>query len=439
MSISGKKSFTYRFKDLQEQETTSFGFKSMAFAHQATAGDTGIDLTNLTTPSYGFDNPNPTDLFSANLALNKNNFLLFSSSKGWLNPIQSYQLSSTRISFNGFTADQDEVFYGILTPTARSGQPIVDARPIAASGDLAIGATDFNVGVAFKINDNPTVQLGQVLVFRNGQQQFRCIGNDENLEGNYTEVNAGNGLGQIIRFKDAAAGPVDPDSILVVSNGLIAEKPDASQLAEVERINGGLERLIPYVAALAGVSETDLRQYSPTGLDLKSFGDTVLNILNAQVPIITDWAPYSPNLTGFGTITTSGFAWRRNGDSIEVDGYWTNGTTAATLASISLPVILSSQLLIDAAKFTRGNTTAASGHIAGRYSTNTAANNGNMITATGTSASLVYFADSETITAPLVPANGSALAVSSSIMSIRFSVPIVGWTSYQTLKTQLGL
>lgn len=52
---------------------------------------------------------------------------------------------------------------------------------------------------------------------------------------------------------------------------------------------------------------------------------------------ITDWIEYTPTTAGFGTITSAKFLYRRNGDSIDIQGRFTPGTTTATIAEIGLP------------------------------------------------------------------------------------------------------
>ena len=154
--------------------------------------------------------------------------------------------------------------------------------------------------------------------------------------------------------------------------------------------------------------------------------DVELSLASNQiVKADSDFESYTPTLTGFGTIATSGFKFKKIGDSVHIIGYWTNGTTTATLASITLPT----GLRIDTTKLNRGNTTAASGHIVGNYTTNTGADNGFMVTATATNATLVYFADQFNAANQQVPANGSAIALSSQLMSMWLTVPILGFTS----------
>lgn len=52
---------------------------------------------------------------------------------------------------------------------------------------------------------------------------------------------------------------------------------------------------------------------------------------------VTDEAPYTPTIVGFGTVTSVDFKWNRVGDKIRVRGRFITGTPAATQASISLP------------------------------------------------------------------------------------------------------
>jgi hypothetical protein len=57
----------------------------------------------------------------------------------------------------------------------------------------------------------------------------------------------------------------------------------------------------------------------------------------ADVSIITPWVAYTPTFTGFGTPSNVNFWWRQVGQSIEIQGRFTVGTSTATEARISLP------------------------------------------------------------------------------------------------------
>jgi hypothetical protein len=138
----------------------------------------------------------------------------------------------------------------------------------------------------------------------------------------------------------------------------------------------------------------------------------------------TPWTSYSPTISaGFGTTSQSGAVWRRIGDSVQVNAYWTNGTVAASLASVTLPGSSS----VNATKFARANTTAAAGHLVGHWTNAGNNNNGRLVTATGTDATLIYFGQNFTTGSTAIAANGSTVASSSVSTIISFEVPVVGW------------
>lgn len=140
---------------------------------------------------------------------------------------------------------------------------------------------------------------------------------------------------------------------------------------------------------------------------------------------ISDWASYTPTLAGFGTVTGLTASARRVGGSREVMALWTNGTVAGSLASITLPLGDS----INTSVLTLGNTTSNAGHIVGTRRGAAANNAGPLVTATGTSAILVYFGAQVTGSSGLTPQNGSTIETSSEVMSVQFSYPIAGASS----------
>jgi hypothetical protein len=338
MSLTGKNTLSLRKKDVNEQRSIAVGFKKLVFAHKASLGATGIDLGSLTTPtemsSLGFVNASTADMLAANLMFYKKNLTLTSSSRNLLMQDLSYTIkSNSRIEFQGFTALEGEIFIGVIDASARTGNNIVDARPIGVTGTLGIGVTDFNVGQPFRVNHNPNTQIGEVIVFRNGVQQFRNVGNTVSGEGNYYEVLAGNGLGVIVRFNNAPSG--EADSIMVISNGLIAERPDGSMMATIENLAGQLDQVIPTVAALAGQPETNF-QAAPNNVDLKAFGDRVLELENKEVPIVTEWQTYTLIIGATTTAPTvaapviNSAKYRRVGDSMEISYQLYSATPAGT-------------------------------------------------------------------------------------------------------------
>lgn len=437
MSLTGKNLLSLRKRDVAEQKSVALGFKKVYFAHKATLGDTGINLASLTLPSAEMPthvNPSPTDLLQLDLKFYQNNLTLVSSSKGLLIKDLSYTISSgSQINFKDWTADDGEIFTGVVDHNAKTSLMAVDANHINATGELAVGETDFNVGTPFEVGKFSTAQIGAVQVFRNGLIQFRNTGNSSTvLDGNYYEVPASGGLGTLIRFNVAAYGT--PDNILVIANGLIIERPDASMKSEIEKVQGQVDALVPTVATLAGVPENTF-QTAPNNVDLKVFGDMVLKLLSAEVPIMSDWQSYTPtwtNLTVGNAIQT--FKWRQVGDSMEISGHfeWGSTTSGSGTFEFSLPNDYSVDNTKARSTYARfgtawlqdtgvgvreiyrvvQNATNSRFYVAGQTNAGTSGNVGT--------------------TFPFTWATGDEL-------DVLLTVPISGWTSTQTLREQLGL
>lgn len=280
--INGTGSLSLRKQDLENQKIPAVGFVKTAFAHKASAGATGFNLASLTIPpemtANGFSNPPTSQLTGAQLLFYKNNLTLTSSARGLLQQGLSYTIaSSSQINFIGFTALAGEIFTGTIDYTAQTGVKVVDARPINATGTLAATTTDFNVGTPFKVAQYSTTQIGGVMVFLDGVLQFRNTNNSSTtLDGNYYEVDAGGGLGTIIRFN--LADPDNTRNVLVVSNGLLSERPDGSMMATIESIQGQVNNMAGYVASATGNSTTTVLGAAPSNVDLKAFGDRVLTL-----------------------------------------------------------------------------------------------------------------------------------------------------------------
>ena len=70
--------------------------------------------------------------------------------------------------------------------------------------------------------------------------------------------------------------------------------------------------------------------------------ETALLETAVQVPVVTSWASYTPTFQGFGTPTNIEFEWRQVGESVEIRGKFTSGTSTAVEARIGLPAGLTS-------------------------------------------------------------------------------------------------
>jgi len=279
MSITGTGSLSLRKQDLEGSKPIAIAFKKLTFAHKATAGDTGITLTSLTTPtemsSVGFTQPTAAELTSAKLLFFRKNLKLISSSRGLLMDFLSYTIASnSRINFNGFTALAGEIFIGIIDHEPATGLNVVDAAPLVSSGVLTAGLQDYNTGSAFQVNKYPTTQIGNVLVYVDGVLQHRNSGNVTavpSADGNYQEIDNGSGLGSVIRFNTIEAYN---RNIIVVSNGLLVNRPDSSRDQALESLAGQVDKMIPDLAAATGNPSTNY-QAAPNNVDIKTFGDNV--------------------------------------------------------------------------------------------------------------------------------------------------------------------
>lgn len=135
---------------------------------------------------------------------------------------------------------------------------------------------------------------------------------------------------------------------------------------------------------------------------------------------LSEWQSYTPsNTQGFGTITGNTLQYRRVGDSLELRGYFTAGTTTASEAQLELP----SGLSIDA---------GASTTVVGQSYRENATQNIGVVLATN-SDTFFNFADYNSGAAgdPLAPRNGSSIFGSSNRISVSAKVAIQEWSGSQ--------
>jgi len=279
MSLTGKGALSLKKKDVKESNVPALGFKKVEWKHAPTVDDEFIDLTALSTPAEaianGFVQPSLSELTSVNLQQFKTNLQLQSSARGLMaDSIDYVVIGSSRIRLI-VPALEGELFSGHIDSNAKTGVTFADQVALSVTGTLALGATDFNVGQAFPVGKFSSVQHGAVLVYADGQLMFRNTGNNPigaGVTGDYREVPAGAGLSVLIRFNNADLSK--DRNISVVANGAIVEAPNGSQLQLIEALAGQIDLMVPSLAQLAGVPETDF-QATPNDVDLKAFGDRV--------------------------------------------------------------------------------------------------------------------------------------------------------------------
>lgn len=140
----------------------------------------------------------------------------------------------------------------------------------------------------------------------------------------------------------------------------------------------------------------------------------------------TSWETYTVTTTGVGTPGDQLFKWRRIGDSLEVQGFFITGTCTAADVSFTLPT----SLAMDTTKLIKtGNDVTGAGGAIGSWWNNAANGTGAIVTATATSTVLVYGGDDSGSAVMLTPADGNASLANSVAYSVRFILPISGWSS----------
>lgn len=145
-----------------------------------------------------------------------------------------------------------------------------------------------------------------------------------------------------------------------------------------------------------------------------------------------DWVTKTTTLSGFGTSPSITCKYRRRSGTLDAQCFGVMGTAPSGTATLTLPDSLS----IDTARIIASNTTSGAGQKIGTSSQQGASlAYSNVVTATGTSATNIYFANSINGTAALVPANPFNGGVST---SISFSVPISGWSDYGVIVGSFG-
>jgi len=466
--LIGKKNSTLKKAKVNESKLLETGVKNLKFWHEASEGDTSIPFGSLVTPggiaAAGLSNPSASDISNANLAFFKENVEVRSSLNGDLMIGLTFQVFNNQIKFvNGYEAVEGEVFEVKSENNVITGNNIVDAQPLTATGVLSSGDTEFVVGEAFKTNAYPDTQLGEVLVFVDGLVQFRNTANATaapGADGNYQEIAATGGFGTVIKFNDTFGSDVN---VIVVSRNLIAERPNISMMQYIENVAGQIDSMIPTLADLAGVNE-NVFQSSPNNVDLKAFGDKVNNVLNAQVPITTDWESFTvvagtflkaiTTDPSFGSVETNNARWKRDGSDLLLD--WTFRQSSAGGAGSGMYLLDIAQLGISFdltrvkinTTIQNGNTTNIAGSIDSTLGSVTMSNDqylghGSLHAYSSTELKIkvtpAFYNDNTT--------RGQAWGNSATIhfgntpmqVSIEVRIPIQGWEATQTLKEQLGL
>lgn len=182
------------------------------------------------------------------------------------------------------------------------------------------------------------------------------------------------------------------------------------------------------------VSNAKLAQMAASTIKGNNTGGTAnaldLTVAQSQtllvVPFLDGWVLNTPTILGMGTVTNNAQYSRRVGDTLEVWGAFTTGTTTAVTASITVGYNGSAaNVTIDTTKVSTSVT-----QLAGHYALGNTSNNLFSILVPNTNGTFVTMGDATgSGGSGLAAQNGSFIAGSSVNISYRFSVPIVGWAA----------
>ena len=139
-------------------------------------------------------------------------------------------------------------------------------------------------------------------------------------------------------------------------------------------------------------------------------------------PAMTDFTSYTPALaafTGATAVSNVNFFQRRVGDSLEVFGYFTSGTPAASTSKIELPSGLTT-----ASAFTNGS-------VIGEGNRSNTGNAANSFTVLGTASATYVSLGLQAVSGnnPLTSQNANSIIATSDNVAVYFKVPISGWSS----------
>ena len=281
MAINGKNSIHYTRKDTDTSKSIAVGFKKMKFWHEPTQGDTVIDLNSLTFPSSGVPTnatqPSATELTGAKLLINKDNFTLISSLSGVLD-FDSYEITGNMEITLSEGTEEGELFTGIIDHVPRTGLQVLDTVPGVQTFTLTAGSDEVVTSTNFELNAHPTKQIGAVMVFLDGQLMLRNVSNvaaAPAADGNYQELGTGSS-GSSIKFNETSG--VDRE-VQIVPTATFNVAPTDTMMALIEKVAGENNKIIPTVAALAGVPESTFTS-APSAVDGANFGQRVVDLEN---------------------------------------------------------------------------------------------------------------------------------------------------------------
>lgn len=140
----------------------------------------------------------------------------------------------------------------------------------------------------------------------------------------------------------------------------------------------------------------------------------------------TDWVAYTPTITNFGTVSGVAFASRRQGDSLEIKGYFVQGAGTGSTGTVSLGYSGGNGNVI----INVSNPSGGVGQVVGNASASATASTTyfGLQSVIVSSSSLLAFGAQTSGQTALAQLNGNSFNTGAAI-SFHATVPIVGWSS----------
>ncbi len=463
MSSIAKTNISLSKKDLTKSRIPPVASRNVVFYHRATVGQLTINLLSLTLPSADMPTAvqaTPDEISSARLSINKKNLNLVSSSKGDLIQGLDYiVVDSSTISligpYEGVGAESGEIFVGTINSAPISDLVVASARTVSRSYTLAIGQTTLNLAQEFQVNLFPSENIGIVKIFVNGILAYRNTGNSNTvLDKDYYEVDSGNGFGTTVIFNVA---PVSVAHDIVVDFGVQAIT-DFNAIGTIESLGGSIKKIADDLAVVAGTQASDYYSASPSEVERRTFGDTVLThnkILDVSIPIVTDWVDAgtltitaSTTDPAKGTAQTDKVRWRRVGDSMQIEMIYRQTTAGTSAGSGDYRFSIPSGYQIDTTKVTpysvvqgQGFNTIADSKVGVFFgSSPTLEINGNVFVVDSTKIAIEFSSHATgSNSAGVLNSTYAGLNTANINYRLQLTVPILGWGSTQTIRQILGL
>lgn len=275
---TGKENFTLEKEENGNERFPAQAVRGITFAHESPGGETEIPFNALILPSdwasSGLSNPSAISLLEKNLAKDRARVSI-TSSLGY--PIQksAFKVTNTAIIFKDYITSADEILEISVDGQISGAQVVADLRSYKIEGEIADGLDEFDFGVSSKIRPEDFM----FLVHRSGEQMFQADNNDDSgATGDFYILDPDNdGMGTTLKFFDPAVGD---EGVSVTSIGGVIDSPSVSTFQEIDYLAGQLDIVIPTVAALAGVPESNFRG-APARPNIAAFSNRITAIERA--------------------------------------------------------------------------------------------------------------------------------------------------------------